>query len=73
MDDAPVGDDDLHPDVMSFGRDRSVYQLKIVAQSDQVGFSPGVLQEPVVETLAVADAVAGQGLKEAQVNHVFCF
>lgn len=60
MYDAPVGDDQFHAYIVFLGGDRPVDQLKIVAQPDQVRRSIGMLQESVVITLSVADAVTTQ-------------
>ena len=45
---------------MPLGRYCPVDQLEIVAQSDQMCISAGMLQEPVIKTLAVADTMPGQ-------------
>ena len=58
MYDAPVSDDQFHADVVLFGGNGTVDQLKIVAQPDQVSFSSGMQQKSVVIPLAVADAVS---------------
>lgn len=44
---------------MQFARYWRVEQLKVVAETDQVGLKSGMLQKAIVKTLAVTDSVAG--------------
>ena len=60
MDNALIGYDQFHTYVMPLGRNRPIDQLKIVAQSNQMCISAGMLQEPVIITLAVTDTMPVQ-------------
>ena len=50
----------IHPYVVTICRKISVNQLKIVTQSDQMCRVVVTMQEPIIESFAVADPVAGE-------------
>src|SRR4051794_14779839 len=55
---ALVRHDDFHRDIMTVCRDRTSYQLKLMAQPDQMGLPAGMMQKTVIKTLAVPDPVS---------------